>query len=124
MSLEIPPKFLLNFSLCEMNGERKHSYRFGSFRLDVEERLLVRDDLPVALKPKVVDVLVALVERSGHLVEKDELLKSVWADSFVEEANISRIVHTLRRSLGEDKNGNKFIETIAKKGYRFVAEVR
>ena len=68
-------------------------------------------------------MLAVLVERSGHLVEKDELLQLVWADSFVEEANIARIVHTLRRVLREDENGNKFIETVAKKGYRFVAEV-
>ena len=68
-------------------------------------------------------MLVVLVERNGHLVEKDELLRLVWADSFVEEANIARIIHELRKTLGEDKNGNKFIETVAKKGYRFVAEV-
>ncbi len=68
-------------------------------------------------------MLVVLVEHGGHLVEKDELLRIVWADSFVEEANIARIIHTLRKVLGEDTNGNKFIETVAKKGYRFVAEV-
>ena len=77
----------------------------------------------VPLTPKAFDVLVVLVERSGHLVEKDELLRIVWADSFVEEANIARIIHTLRKVLGEDENGNKFIETVAKKGYRFVAKV-
>ncbi len=123
MSLEISPSFLLNFSEREMNGEAKHFYQFKSFRLDVEERQLLHHNLPVSLTPKAFDVLAVLVERGGHLVEKDELLKLVWADSFVEEANVARIVHTLRKVLGEDGNGNKYIETVAKKGYRFVADV-
>jgi DNA-binding winged helix-turn-helix (wHTH) protein/tetratricopeptide (TPR) repeat protein len=123
MSLENSPSFLLNFSECEMNGEEKHFYQFKSFRLDVEERQLLHDNSSVPLTPKAFDVLAVLVERGGHLVEKDELLRIVWADSFVEEANVSRIVHTLRKVLGDDGNGNKFIETVAKKGYRFVARV-
>lgn len=123
MSLENSPDFLLNFSERKMNGEAKHFYQFKSFRLDVAERQLLNDEVIVPLGPKVFDVLVILVERAGHLVEKDDLLQLVWADSFVEEANIARIIHTLRKILGEDKNGNKFIETVAKKGYRFVAEV-
>ncbi len=117
------PNFFLDFSEREMNGEEKHFYQFKSFRLDVKERQLLHHNLPVALTPKVFDVLVALVERGGHLVEKDELLKLVWADSFVEEINVARSVHALRKVLGEDENGNKFIETVAKKGYRFVAKV-
>jgi DNA-binding winged helix-turn-helix (wHTH) protein len=84
---------------------------------------LLCDDVPVPLMPKVFDVLALLVERSGHLVEKNELLNTVWADTFVEETNITRIIYELRKVLGEDKNGNKYIETVAKKGYRFVAEV-
>lgn len=123
MSLENFPGFLLNFSECQMNGEEKHSYWFKSFRLIVEERQLLDNGSPVPLTPKAFDVLATLVERSGQLVEKDELLKLVWADTVVEEANVARIVHTLRKALGEDENGNKFIETVAKKGYRFVASV-
>jgi len=123
MSLENFPSFLLNFSESEMSGEAKHFYRFKSFRLYVEERQLLNNGKAVPLTPKVFEVLAALVERNGHLVEKDELLRLVWADSFVEEANVARIVHTLRKVLGEDDNGNKFIETVAKKGYRFVAKV-
>ena len=124
MSLENFPKFLLNFSENEMQEKNCHAYRFKAFRLNVEERQLLNHDHPVPLTPKAFDVLVALVERSGHLVEKDELMRIVWSDSFVEEANVARLVHTLRKALGDDGNGNKFIETIAKKGYRFVAEVR
>lgn len=123
MSLENYPKFVLNLSGSEMKGGEKHFYRFKSFRLDVAERQLLHHNAPVALTPKAFDVLALLVEHSGHLVEKDELMNTVWADSFVEEQNITRIVHSLRRTLGEDENGNKFIETVAKKGYRFVAKV-
>ncbi len=123
MSLGNYPDFLLNFSVSEMSIEEKHFYQFKSFRLNAAERQLLNNGVAVPLAPKIFDVLVVLVERSGHLVEKDELLRIVWSDSFVEEANIARIVHTLRKVLGEDENGNKFIETVAKKGYRFVAEV-
>ncbi len=123
MSLANYPDFLLNFSMREMNGEDKYFYRFKSFRLDVGERQLLHHSTVVPLAPKVFDVLAVLVERNGHLVEKDELLRVVWSDSFVEEANIARIVHTLRKVLGENENGNKYIETVAKKGYRFVAKV-
>ncbi len=104
------------------SGERQ-TFRFKSFRLDLAERQLLRHNAPIQLTPKAFDVLAILVGQSGHLVEKDELLRQVWADSFVEEANIARIIHTLRRALGEDENGNKFIETVATKGYRFVAKV-
>ncbi|MBK9214434.1 MAG: winged helix-turn-helix domain-containing protein [Chloracidobacterium sp.] len=122
MSLEKFRGFLLNFSESEMEGEARHLFRFESFRLDVAERRLLNQDVPVPLTPKAFEVLTILVSESGHLVEKDELLKRVWADSFVEEANIARIIHTLRRALGEDEN-SKFIETVATKGYRFVAKV-
>jgi len=123
MSLENLPDFLLNFSDARMNSERKHAYSFKSFRLDIGERQLLDDNKPVPLTPKAFDVLAFLVERGGHLVEKEELMQAVWSDSFVEESNISRIIHTLRRALGEDHNGSKFIETVATKGYRFVAQV-
>ena len=123
MSLQSFPSFFLNFSEQEMHSKPRGSYQFKSFRLHLEERQLLQNEIPIALTPKAFDVLSALVERAGHLVDKEELLKVVWADSFVEEANVARIVHTLRKVLGEDNNGSKFIETVAKKGYRFVAEV-
>jgi DNA-binding winged helix-turn-helix (wHTH) protein/tetratricopeptide (TPR) repeat protein/TolB-like protein len=123
MSLESLPSFLLNFSVPDMQGESRQFYKFKSFRLDVPNRQLVRDDLSIPLTPRAFDVLATLVSNAGRLVEKEQLLKTVWADSFVEEANIARVIHTLRKALGEDDNGNKFIETVAKKGYRFVADV-
>src|SRR5438045_7259213 len=123
MSLKNFPSFLLNFSEAEMNGKETQHYSFKSFRLEIAERQLLKDGVAVPLTPKAFDVMALLVANAGHLLEKEELMKSVWPDSFVEEANVSRIVHTLRKILGDDQNGNKFIETVAKKGYRFVAEV-
>jgi len=124
MSLQNLPSFFLNiFESDDMDDDGTHSYQFKSFRLDLEERQLLQNGSPVPLTPKAFDVLATLVVRSSHLVEKDELLRSVWGESFVEESNVARIVHTLRRILGEDENGNKFIETVPTKGYRFVADV-
>jgi len=123
MSFDKNPRFVLDLSESDLKGGERNSYRFKSFRLDVTERQLLHDNAPVTLTPKAFDLLALLVERSGHLVEKDELLETVWPDSFVEEQNITRIIHTLRRLLGEGHNGDKFIETVARKGYRFVADV-
>ena len=68
-----------------MNKQPKHFYEFGPFRLDVAERLLLRDGAPVALTPKAFDTLLVLVENSGHLLDKDDLMKQVWPETFVEE---------------------------------------
>ena len=119
MSLKQSPIFLPLLPEADLDGEME-SYSFNTFRLDREERQLFNGDNRVALTPKAFDVLAYLVERSGHLVTRDELMSAFWADSFVEEANLSRVVHTLRKALGDDGNGNKFIETVTKSGYRFV----
>src|SRR5258707_11620097 len=76
------------------------------------------------MPPKAFDLLVVLVERSGHLVEKDELLRAVWPGSFVEEGNLSVTISVLRRALNDDRGMHKYIETVSKRGYRFVADVR
>src|SRR5689334_22113695 len=99
-------------------------YEFGPFRLDPTERQLIREGKPLQLTPKVFDTLLVLVERHGHLVEKEELIRLVWTDGFVEEANLARAVHTLRKVLGEEHNKHTYIETVPTRGYRFVAEVR
>src|SRR5205085_5121567 len=95
-----------------------------NFCLDEAERALLRDGKPVSLTPKAFDTLLVLVSRSGHLVEKDELLKEVWPDTFVEEATLAQNISTLRKVLGDDGNGHRYIETIKKRGYRFVSPVR
>ncbi|MBL8187496.1 MAG: winged helix-turn-helix domain-containing protein [Acidobacteria bacterium] len=101
-----------------------HFYEFGPFRLTPADRLLLRDGQPVPLAPKLFDILVVLVERRGHLLSKDELMRAVWPDAFVEEGNLTRNVSTLRKALGEGENEQHYIETVPKHGYRFVAEVR
>src|SRR5215475_3417163 len=105
-----------------MSHQPKHIYEFGPFRLDATERLLLRDGADVPLTPKVFDLLLVLVERRGRLLEKDELLKAVWRDTVVEEANLSANISILRKALGE--YGQQFIETAPKLGYRFVANVK
>ncbi len=107
-----------------MEQQAKQLYEFGPFRLDAEERLLLRAGEVVPLTPKAFDVLLALIEQPGHLLEKEVLLKTVWPDSFVEENNLADNISKLRKALGEGENGQKFIETIPRRGYRFVAEVR
>jgi len=82
-----------------MAGNPKQIYEFGAFRLDLADRLLTQKGSPVALTPKAFEVLVWLIERRGHLVEKDELMQKVWADSIVEEGNLSRTIWMLRQAL-------------------------
>jgi len=105
-----------------MSHQSQYIYEFESFRLDVAERLLLRDGEVVPLQPKVFDLLLTLVERHGRLLEKDELMKLVWPDTVVEEANLANNISILRKTLGE--NGERFIETVPKRGYRFVAGIR
>ncbi len=96
---------------------------FGRFRLDVKERVLSVDGVAVPLTPKVLDLLILLVQNPGHLLEKDRLLSTLWPETFVEEANLSVHISTLRRAL-ETAGGEHYIETVPKRGYRFTADVR
>lgn len=93
---------------------------FGPFRLDSAERLLWRDDEPLTLPPKVFDILLVLVENSGRLLTKEQLMRAIWPDTFVEENNLAVNISALRKLFGTDH----YIETVPKAGYRFVAEVR
>lgn len=96
-------------------------YEFGGFRLDPRVRVLRLRDRPIALAPKSFDLLLLLVERRGRVLERNELIRELWPDTFVEEANVTFQVSTLRKALGED--GSKWIETVPKHGYRFSAPV-
>lgn len=102
----------------------KHLYRFGPYRLDSDERVLLRDGQPVTLPPKDLETLFVLVERAGHIVEKEELLEKVWPGVFIEEGNLARHVFNLRQVLGDTADGRPYIETISRRGYRFVADVQ
>jgi TolB-like protein/DNA-binding winged helix-turn-helix (wHTH) protein/Flp pilus assembly protein TadD len=101
--------------------ETPRFYEFGPFHLDPTERKLLRGNEVVALTPKAFDTLVVLVRNSGHLMEKDELISTLWPDSFVEEGSLSNNIFLLRKALGEDP---AFIETVPRRGYRFVGAVR
>ncbi|MEK6304533.1 MAG: winged helix-turn-helix domain-containing protein [Acidobacteriota bacterium] len=106
-----------------MSGQAKHFFEFGAYRIDARDHLLLREGEVVPLPPKTLDLLLALVESNGRVLTKEELMKQVWPDSFVEEANLSHHVFTLRKALGEDGDANKYIETIPRRGYRFVGSV-
>ena len=101
-----------------------HLYKFGPYLLDGAERVLLRDGLPVTLPPKDLETLLVLVERAGHIVEKEELLGKVWPGVFIEEGNLARHIFNLRQALGDSPDGRKYIETIPRRGYRFIAAVR
>jgi Tol biopolymer transport system component/DNA-binding winged helix-turn-helix (wHTH) protein len=106
-----------------MTRSDKHFYEFGPFRLDPADRLLLRDGRHVPLTPKAFETLLILVENSGRVIDKDELLKKVWPDTFVEEVNLAKNVSYLRKILGGEEAA-QYIETIPKRGYRFVAGVK
>jgi TolB-like protein/Tfp pilus assembly protein PilF len=97
-------------------------YQFGPFVLDVADRSLKRQGAPISLTPKTFDLLVALVENAGRLVEKDALLRTVWPDVAVEEGNLTKGVFSLRQVL-EEEGGSRYIETVPKRGYRFVGPI-
>src|SRR5437879_12315122 len=106
-----------------MANVEKHFYEFGAFHNDTVERLLVRGDEKIPLTPKAIDTLLALLENKGRVLDKDELLKMVWPDTFVEEGALARNVSALRKVLGNGADDFQYIETIPKRGYRFVAPV-
>ena len=99
------------------------TFHFGEFTLDVRERRLLRGAEVVRLSPKAYDVLVALVQQRGRLVTKEDCLKRLWPESFVEEGGLTVHVSALRKALGEDAHRPIYIETVARSGYRFIAAV-
>lgn len=107
-----------------MSGRSRPRYEFGPFQLDTAEHSLLCDGRPVPLTPKVFQLLEVLVRNSGHLVEKEKLLRELWPDSFVEEGNLNRNISILRKVLGVDSSGRPYIETVPKRGYRFAPVVK
>src|SRR5215207_3312252 len=101
-----------------MNRPGSRFYLFDGFRVDVNERLLFKDNREVPLTPKVFDTLLVLLENSSHVLTKQELMQKVWPDSFVEENNLAQNISVLRKAIGE-----RFIQTVPKRGYRFVGDV-
>src|SRR5579862_9559023 len=97
----------------------QHSYEFGPFRIDSINRLLLCEGRLVHLPTKAFDALLLLIQSHGHLIEKSELMNALWADSFVEEGNLTSTIWAVRKALGDTGAPHKYIETIAKHGYRF-----
>jgi DNA-binding winged helix-turn-helix (wHTH) protein/TolB-like protein/Tfp pilus assembly protein PilF len=106
-----------------MSLSSKRYFRFGNFRLYPSEHRLLRDHAPIPLAPKAFDILVYLVSHGGSLVKRDELMQAVWPDSFVEETNLNVNISLLRKTLGTLPDGEPFIETVPRKGYRFNGTV-
>ncbi len=102
----------------------KHLYKFGEFTLDINEKILVSENGRISLTPKVFELLILFVENSEKLITKDEILEKIWADSFVEEGNLTFTVNQLRKVLNDNARQPNFIETIPKRGYRFIAKVK
>ena len=107
-----------------MTDPSQLSYEFGPFSLDAGKRLLLRSGEPVPVTPKVMELLLALIEHRDRVLTKDELLKQVWGDTIVEEGGLTRNVSVLRKTLGEKPDDHQYIVTVPARGYRFVAEVR
>jgi DNA-binding winged helix-turn-helix (wHTH) protein/TolB-like protein/Tfp pilus assembly protein PilF len=107
-----------------MTKPDKHFYEFGPFRVDPQKRLLLGEKGPVALAPKAYELLLVLVENQGRVLDKGELMRRVWPDQIVEEANLTVNISALRKALGESPNERRFIVTVPGRGYKFVEGVR
>src|SRR5215217_9688774 len=98
-------------------------HRFNDFAIDTEQKVLLRGGKAVPLAPKVFETLLALVENHGRIVLKEELMKRLWPDTFVEESNLTFNIQQLRKALGDNARKPVYIETIPRRGYRFIAGV-
>src|SRR6266542_6990691 len=101
-----------------------HFHHFDDFTVDSEQKVLLRNGAPLPLAPKVFDTLLILVEDGGRIVEKEALMNRLWPDTFVEESNLGFNINQLRKVLGDDARHPQFIETVARRGYRFIAQAR
>ena len=106
-----------------MSRPAKRIYLFDTFRVDAAERILFKENREVQLTPKVFDTLLVLLENANHVLTKKELMRQVWPDSFVEENNLAQNISILRKALGEVQEGEPYIQTVPKRGYRFVGNV-
>jgi DNA-binding winged helix-turn-helix (wHTH) protein/Tfp pilus assembly protein PilF len=107
-----------------MATEPRIVYEFGPFRMDPDKQTLLRENLAVPVTPKAFETLLVLVRRSRDVVSKEDLLKEVWPDSFVEESNLSQNIFLLRKALGDTAENRQYIVTLPGRGYRFAASVR
>jgi len=109
---------------ADQDKELERLYEFGPFRVDPGREVLLRAGEPVALTPKTFQILLVLIRHHKEVVSKDDLMKAVWPDTFVEEANLSRNIFLLRRALGDNLDDHRYIITVSGRGYRFAENVR
>jgi DNA-binding winged helix-turn-helix (wHTH) protein len=107
-----------------MTRKEKHLFEFGPFQADPNLRILLRDGQLVPAPPKAFDILLTLLQNNDKLILKEDLMKAVWPDSFVEESNLTQNIFVLRKILGETAGGPRYIITLPRRGYRFAGEVR
>ncbi len=112
-----------NFSMGTMSRQIRHLYEFGPFRLDPQRRVLLRANEPVTLTPKAIETLIVLVQNRDRVLSKDELMKLLWPDSFVEESNLSQNIFLLRKALGDSTQERRYILTVPGRGYQFTETV-
>jgi DNA-binding winged helix-turn-helix (wHTH) protein len=113
------------FSWLDMDEQSEYIvYEFGSFRADVLKRRLYVDGKPLPLTPKAFDTLLMLIRHRGAVVSKTDLINSIWADTAVEENNLTQQISALRKALGESPGDHRFIVTVPSRGYSFIAPVR
>lgn len=118
------PEDVLVEALLEATGHRaSRIFHFGPFRLDVDDQRLFRGESPVPLPPKEFDTLRLLVERRGRLITKHELLELAWGGAYVDDGTIAQRISFLRRTLGQTEEGGSYIETVPRRGYRFIHSV-
>ena len=123
MSLDLTLKNR-EFNFNVTNSSQHKVYEFEDFRLDATTRLLYRGGDQLVLTPKAVETLIALVERQGTVIAKEELMQEIWADTIVEESNLAQYLHVLRKTLGDTSDGKPYIETLKRRGYRFNGTAR
>src|SRR3984885_8526074 len=111
--------FSKSFSMPQPKGR----YEFLGFRLDVQERLLLRDGASVSITPKIFDMLLLFLENPNRLLGKDEIMRTVWPDTHIDEATLTRTISELRKTLGQTAGEANLVQTVPKRGYRFVAPV-
>src|SRR6476620_12627034 len=99
-------------------------YRFGDFIVDTDQKVLLRQEKAVPLTPKLFETLLILVENGGRIVQKEQFMERLWPQTFVEEANLTSNIQQLRKSLGDNARQPHYIETVTKRGYRFIANVQ
>lgn len=112
------------FNLNVANDSERIVYVFDEYRLDAAHRMLYRGEVEIALVPKAVETLLALIDKRGEIVSKNELIGTIWTDTIVEESNLQHYLHVLRKTLGTRRDGKPFIETFRRRGYRFSSDVQ